>query len=129
MSTLLENQSFKKKIAFVKTDDAEKKVTFLISINCNHDIDKGILTDIESVVNEMFLENYEDSDVYEQRKKLEKITAKNEKEKEKIKNKEQLNQKKKHDEAQKKYEEDQQRYEKMIAEKYQQRSQNKSKKK
>ena len=74
--SLLDNQQYKKKIEFVKANEPEKRVTFIISISCNHDIDKTILNEIEEVVNEMFLENYEDSEVYEQRVKAAKALEK-----------------------------------------------------
>jgi len=125
--SLLENQQYKKKIEFVKSDDVEKRVTFNISISCNHDIDKTILAEIENVVNDMFLENYEDSEVFEQRMKQQKALAKLEKadernkakqleKDEKRKAKELAEIKLKREEEQKKYLDEQNRYEALIAE-------------
>jgi hypothetical protein len=56
--SLLENQTYKKKIAFVHADDESKAVTFVINVQCNHDIDKTILTEIEEVINAMLLKDY-----------------------------------------------------------------------
>ncbi len=58
--SLLENQNFRKKISFVKTDDHNKSVQIVFSVSCNHDIDKTILSDIEKNVNDFFLKDYED---------------------------------------------------------------------
>jgi FKBP-type peptidyl-prolyl cis-trans isomerase len=78
--SLLENQSFRKKISFVKSGDDEKCVTFNISVQCNHDIDKSILNEIEDTINDMFLKDYEDADKFQEQKKLQSALEKQEKE-------------------------------------------------
>lgn len=88
MTSLLENQTYRKKLSFVKIDDAAHKQAFMISVNANHDIDKTILADIEDYLQEILLENYEDADEYEGRIKLEKKMAKLEKAAERDKQKE-----------------------------------------
>ncbi len=67
--SLLENQSFRKKISFVKSDDNDKVLTFTIVVQSNHDIDKTILGTVEKTINEMLLNDYEDSEVFEAKKK------------------------------------------------------------
>jgi hypothetical protein len=74
--SLLDNQTYKKKIAFVKSNDHDKTVQFMISIQCNHNIEKNILTDIEATINEMFLKDYENMETIEKQKKIDQQLAK-----------------------------------------------------
>ncbi len=76
MASLLYNQTFKKKLSFVKVDDDEKTVSFTISVSCNHDIDKQVLSDIEAVINDLFLKDYEPQEVVDDRTKDEKLAEK-----------------------------------------------------
>jgi hypothetical protein len=76
--SLLENQTFKKKISFVKTNDDNKTVTIVFSVQCNHDIDKNILKDIEESIGNLFLKDYEDIESAKEKNELEKVKAKNE---------------------------------------------------
>lgn len=78
--SLLDNQTYRKKIGFAKIDDDKKIVSFVINVSCNHDIDKSILNDIEDTINDMFLKDYVDINSVAEKKKLEKDI---EKEKEK----------------------------------------------
>ena len=82
--SLLDNQSYKKKISFVKSDDRDKTVTFTINIQCNHDIDKTILAEIETTINDMFLQNYENAEDKKLEEKLEKENTKRELELQKL---------------------------------------------
>lgn len=123
MSSLLENQTYKKKLSFVKIDDSAHKLAFMISVNANHDIDKTILADIEDYLQEILLENYEDADEYEGRIKLEKEMAKLEKAAERDKQKEERERLKEEQAKQKeetayalRKKEEKKRYEKMIEE-------------
>jgi hypothetical protein len=59
---LLENQTYKKKISFVKSSDNDQTLSFVICVQCNHDIDKSILNNIEETINAMFLNDYESSE-------------------------------------------------------------------
>lgn len=52
--SLLENQSYKKKIAFGKTGDNDKTVTIVLNVVCSHEIPKYVLTNIESTINDFF---------------------------------------------------------------------------
>jgi hypothetical protein len=56
--SLLENQTFKKQLKFIDTNDENKILSFNISISCNHDIDKTILNEIESTINKLVLVDY-----------------------------------------------------------------------
>ncbi len=92
--SLLENQSFKKKINFVKSNDENKVVSFVININCNHDIDKTILKEIEDTINDMFLKDYENQEDKELQKKIEKEQEKLKREQEKESKRVEMEQKK-----------------------------------
>ena len=92
--SLLENQTFKKKITFVKSDDENKVVSFLININCNHDIDKSILKEIEETINDMFLKDYVNQEDKEIENKIKKEQEKQKKEQEKEMRRAELEQKK-----------------------------------
>lgn len=81
--SLLENQTFRKKINFVKSDDVDKLVSFVISVSCNHDIDKNILNEIEDTINDMFLKDYVNKEEKELEQKLKKEQEKLNKEQEK----------------------------------------------
>lgn len=76
MSSLLNNQTYRKKISLVRSDDHDKAVQIILNVNCNHDIDKTILTEIEKTINEMFLKDYEDVADIEKQKILDKEIAK-----------------------------------------------------
>ena len=43
MASLLEKQSYRKKISFVKSDNNAHTLAFTINVQCNHDIDKSVL--------------------------------------------------------------------------------------
>jgi ABC-type lipoprotein release transport system permease subunit len=74
--SLLDNQTYRKKISFVKTDNHDKAVQIVFSVQCNHEIDKSILSEIEKSINEMFLKDYEDVADIEKQKVLDKELAK-----------------------------------------------------
>ncbi|RZK14125.1 MAG: hypothetical protein EOO43_16810, partial [Flavobacterium sp.] len=76
MCSLLDNQTFKKKLTYARIDDDEKTVSFTISVPCNHDIDKQVLTDIELVINDLFLKDYESQESINERKRDEKLAEK-----------------------------------------------------
>ena len=50
MASLLEKQSYRKKISFVKSDNNDHTLTFTINVQCNHDIDKSVLENIEKIL-------------------------------------------------------------------------------
>jgi len=85
--SLLENQSYRKKLSFVNSKDRNKTVSFQINVQCNHDIDKSILTEIEDVINTMLIKDYENLDDIMRKIKLEKEAEKQEKEFEKLEQK------------------------------------------
>jgi cell division septum initiation protein DivIVA len=70
--SLLDNQTFKKKIAFVKSTNHDCSVAITINIQCNHDIDKHILADIEKAINDMFLKDYENVERIAEQEKIDK---------------------------------------------------------
>jgi len=105
MSTLLDNQTYKKKISFGKMNENDKTVTLTLSVICNHEIPKDILTSIENTINELFIKDYEGMDTIQQKKEiqkqidkekleLEKLRLKNEREQQKHNEKMHLNNKK-----------------------------------
>lgn len=81
--SLLENQTFKRKITYVRSDDNDKIVQFVINVQCNHEIDKSILAVIEETISEMLLKDYSNKEDILEQKKVEKETEKLEKLKEK----------------------------------------------
>ncbi|RZK11463.1 MAG: hypothetical protein EOO43_19340 [Flavobacterium sp.] len=74
--SLLDNQTYKKRLSFGRIDDDEKTVSFTISVSCNHDIDKQVLNDIELVINDLFLKDYESQETIDERKRDEKLAEK-----------------------------------------------------
>jgi spore coat polysaccharide biosynthesis predicted glycosyltransferase SpsG len=61
--SIFENQTYRKKLVYFHNDDNEKEVTFNLSINTNHDIDKSVLIDIEKTIESMFFNSYQNADV------------------------------------------------------------------
>jgi hypothetical protein len=55
---LLDNQSYKKKVSFVSSDNEDNKVIINLSVVCNHEIPKHILTSIEAPISGLFFSNY-----------------------------------------------------------------------
>mgnify|MGYP003340474574 CR=1 FL=1 len=80
----LKNQTFRTNVKYVKMEDVDKKLSLNISINCNHELDKQTITDIEKALENMLILNYKKVDDYKEFKKDEKEKAKEE-EKAKIK--------------------------------------------
>jgi hypothetical protein len=88
--SLLDNQTFKKKIAFVKSTNHDCSVAITINIQCNHDIDKHILADIEKAINDMFLKDYENVERIAEQDKIDKLEQKRTIDIQKQNNKQQL---------------------------------------
>ena len=74
--SLLENQTFKKQLKFIDTNDENKILSFNISISCNHDIDKTILNEIESTINKLVLVDYMPEQKFKEQIKLQKENEK-----------------------------------------------------
>jgi hypothetical protein len=64
MSKLLDNQTFKKSMKYVNNVEPDKTISFNISLSCNHEISKEILTTIEQVVNNILIDNYTEKQSY-----------------------------------------------------------------
>jgi dsDNA-specific endonuclease/ATPase MutS2 len=81
--SLLDNQTFKKQLKFIDINDENKNLSFNISLNCNHEVDKSILTEIENTINKLVLINYMPEQKFRDQIKLqkenEKLQQKNEK--------------------------------------------------
>jgi hypothetical protein len=58
--SIYQNQTFKKKITYVKNTDDDKSVTFSISVQTNHELDKDVLASIEQNINSLFIHDYVD---------------------------------------------------------------------
>ena len=82
--SLLENQSYKKRIAFGKIGDNEKTVTIVLNVVCNHEIPKDILSNIENTINDMFFKDYEGMDTIQQKKDIQKQIDKEKQELERL---------------------------------------------
>jgi hypothetical protein len=76
MSKLYENQSYSLKLKFVKASDEEHLISMNISINCNHEINKDIMLEIENNINDMLLKDYIKQEEYDKKKKQEKESEK-----------------------------------------------------
>jgi len=79
MSTLFDNQKFSKKQSFVNSKDNSKKLSFSVSIQSNHDVNKNILTEIEQYINNLLINDYLNEDEAVENKKLQKQQEKEQK--------------------------------------------------
>ena len=95
MAQLIDNQSYKKKVSFVSSDNEDNKVVINLSVACNHEIPKNILTSIENHINSLFFANYISLEVHKKNEQLkkeqdrlikqnEKLKARHEKQKQKF---------------------------------------------
>jgi hypothetical protein len=86
--SLLENQTYKKQLKFIHTQDENKTLSFNISLSCNHDVDKSILNEIENTINKIVLIDYLPEQKFKDQIKLqkenEKLQQKNDKLQQKI---------------------------------------------
>lgn len=86
--SLLDNQSFRRKVTFVKSNDSDQVVSFSINVQCNHDIDKSILQAVEDTISNMLIDDYHNKeDIDDQERQLkedEKVKLQLKKEAEKI---------------------------------------------
>lgn len=74
--SLLENQTFKKQLKFIDINDENKTLSFNISLQCNHDVDKEILNEIENTINKLILINYMPEQKFREQIKLQKENEK-----------------------------------------------------
>jgi septin family protein len=92
---LLDNQSYKKKVSFVSSDNEDNKVIINLSVVCNHEIPKHILTSIKAHINGLFFSNYMTLETHKKNEKMKKeqqklqqqnemLKEKNEKQKQKL---------------------------------------------
>lgn len=72
MSSLLDNQTLRKKISLCKSSDHSKLLHITFSVSSNHELDKNTLIEIENTINEVALQNYEDLDFVEKQNQLDK---------------------------------------------------------
>lgn len=86
--SLFENQTFRKKLSYAKINEQDKKVTFNISINTNHNMDHDVLKSVENTIISMLINNYENIDEVKRKEEKEKeeIKLKHKQELERIKN-------------------------------------------
>jgi FKBP-type peptidyl-prolyl cis-trans isomerase len=85
---LIDNQTYKKKVSFVSSENDNDRVVINLSVTCNHEIPKDILTSIEEHINSLFITNYiteeEYKEIVKQQKENEKMQEKLQKENEKL---------------------------------------------
>lgn len=84
---LIDNQSYKKKIAFYNNANEEKKVVISIGVSCNHDIPKDLLSNIETHINSLFFNNYITEETFLKQLRMQKEQEKMMKENNKLKEK------------------------------------------
>lgn len=70
MSKLLQNQSYGLKMKFVKLTNDDDTIGVNVTVTCNHDIDRSLLSEIEEGVN-VLLADYDRLEDYQARKKAE----------------------------------------------------------
>lgn len=68
----LKNQTFRTNVKFVKSDDYDKKLSLGLVLNCNHEVDKQLIMDIEKTIDNMLILNYKKVDDIKEMKKEEK---------------------------------------------------------
>lgn len=76
--SLIDNQSYRKKMTYYNETETDKKVTIGINISCNHDINKNIISQIEQYVQNLFFANYIDEAKFKTLEKERKIKEKKE---------------------------------------------------
>jgi hypothetical protein len=76
----LKNQTLKSSVKFFNIEKPENKLSLSFTINCNHDINKDTVKEIENTINNMFLPNYKKIDDLKAYKADEKEKQKNEEE-------------------------------------------------
>jgi len=77
--SFIENQCYKKKITFVSNANDENTVTIALSLSCNHDINKTMISSIEQHISSLFLNDYISDATHKENKKLKKNQTKEEK--------------------------------------------------
>jgi regulator of protease activity HflC (stomatin/prohibitin superfamily) len=88
--SLFNNQTFKKKLEYLRADDLTKFVNFSITINSNHQLNSEVMNNIEASINTIFIQDYIDAEELkaeikaEKEKEKEELKADKEEEKEKI---------------------------------------------
>jgi hypothetical protein len=68
--SIFANQTFKKKIQYLKNNEYEKSVTFSISISTNHELDRDVLASIEKSIDSLFISDYVDIEELKDEQKL-----------------------------------------------------------
>jgi cell shape-determining protein MreC len=95
---LIDNQTYKKKVSFVSSENDNDRVVINLSVICNHEIPKDILTSIEEHINSLLISNYiteehfkekekQQTDNEKMREKLQKVNEKLKKDNEKMQQK------------------------------------------
>lgn len=74
----LKNQTFRQSIKFVKIEDPKMKLSLSVSMNCNHELSKDVLTSIEKNIKEMIILNYMLESENDKKKKEEEAEQKEE---------------------------------------------------
>jgi hypothetical protein len=69
---LLENQSYKKKVSFVSSVNEDNKVIINLSVVCNHEIPKHIVTYFVAHINGLFFSNYMTLEAHKKDEKMKK---------------------------------------------------------
>jgi len=109
---MFQNQSYKQKLSFTKNDNIEQVVVVNIVLNTNHEIEKDIISDIETVVSGMFLSNYTETEELVKEQKEETLRLKEEQQDEKARAKHAREILKENKKLKREYEKKQQDYDK-----------------
>jgi hypothetical protein len=81
--SIFHNQTFKKKVQYLKSDDYDKSVSFSISVQTNHELDRNALSSIEQMIDNFFLTNYDNVESLKEKADLLDEEMRQEKEQEK----------------------------------------------
>jgi hypothetical protein len=80
-------KSIKIKSKFYSKLDKDECVVISISINANHELNQKIVTKLESDINQLFVTDYINNDLYKQQKELENLDKETQKQNKKYQDK------------------------------------------
>lgn len=80
---MFQNQSYKQKLSFTSNENTNDVVNINIVLSTNHEIEKTIIKDIETIVSSMFLDNYTETEELVKEQKEEAVRLMREKQQQK----------------------------------------------
>lgn len=77
--SLVENQTYKKKVTFHSVSNEDNIVSISLTLSCNHEINKSLISSIEQHISSLFLNDYISDATHKQNKQDKKKMTKEEK--------------------------------------------------